>query len=1071
MVVDARDRVSSTEVYATPIPVQLGSITVDELSYRAVDAAVINTQAVTSQKFAPNTWVPNGEGIQRVPAPMTDVDYWDDVVAGDIELHKQAVHAEEDITNVEATSTGVLMSPTATQDSRLFLTGRFRRPESSTLFVNGACERTIAPGAISYFNSFGSSGSPYTVAVIDPLDLTYGTVPVPTVDDQVAVSGTGYTLSMSATSATSAFYYSSSGKVTVNPTLWTSGSVSALFPLLVNDVVTVSSSSGALATVLPAGQLTVSAVAPDSTWFVLDVPVAVGVSSGYLGGSMMLILNGLYDGTYTVQPKVSTDYGFEINTRRRSNGSFGSSVTNGVDTLSVSASESGGVFSEVPGSLPGRSVRVVWWATDELATNHRYLYPTMGKQLELKSPEHAADYLWVYAAEGETTSQVVMRTTTPHDFQVGELVNIGSTIKITGVEYGGQVTVTYTGSDPYLFTWGIPPVEAPLEYSLVADGQPVGRASLEVYDYAVYVELPAGDYLSPMLLQRMDVFEVVGHETANGGSARISPNGIELVSSGASGQSVALALTTDGNTIIRVQSTDAYGVTQDNAAIYSDGTGAFELVKADLDVNLSGTDLGREYDNAGNELTARSFYSARRNSVAYGGSWLNRLARGVIYCGQWSVPAVLAVPASSASPWLSYVISTGSFVLEDARSYRIMASLAGLRQATGPANPTYYTLRFSTTAPTAGAYPTRYSMSSFMAASSTATIPDMSGQFQSNSNFGTTDGKVSVDGKAVVKSITGVTAASGTVTYTVGAGHGYTPGMRVTVTGVTPTAYNLTNVTVASVTDTQVKVANAATGTYTSGGTMTGFDARYLPAGVRIYWSLMIHATLATATFNLVGTNLTDGQSNLSVTVEDVGQAIASEATYVGALSSGAPSTTTYTATKTITATESGYWDNYGRGNSGTGDPYANQYSLYQGNPGTSSGIKKSAIEFPTLGLPTGATITGMRLYLKNRHTYDGSLTAYIGAHNTAELGTSLPAAVTSCSLTSRTYSSGEGAWITLPSSWYSVFAAGNAKGVLLGLTGFTTWYNGLSNYGYFDGVGTGMTAPPKLEITYQYTA
>jgi hypothetical protein len=1062
VVSDSRIRVARTETHATPIPVQPGEITTEQLSYRAIDAPVIATQAITSQKFAASAWTPHGDGLQRVPAPMTDLEYWSDVVTGDIELHREGVHADEDTVNVEATSTGVLMTPTETEESRLFLTGRFRRPDSSTLFVSGTCDRVVTPGVIDYFEAYGITATPYTVAVATP--EYFSGAPLPTEGDQVVVSGTTYGLSVTASAGAMGFYYSSGGKVTVNLALNPSLSIGVTYPLLVGDTVTVTS-GGALATVLPAGATTVSAVAPDNSWFILNVPVAPGVPSGYLEGNMTLQLTGVFDGTYTVLPfAASPTPHFVIDTKRRSNGSFSSSVSSGIDYLSASVSQSGGVYSEVPGSMPGKSVRVVWWATDTLDTKHRYLYPTMGKQLELTSPAYEASYLDVSDALDGLSSVATLSLTALHDIRVGELVNVSGTSG-TGLTspYDGQVTITEVGD--YTISWVVPLVTGFGTSLLADDGVTyVGRASLEVYDYSVYVELPAS---SPsLLLTRMDVFEVVGHTTANGGSARVSPNGIELVGSGEAGsQSVALSLTTDGNTIMRVQATDAYGVTQDNAAIYSDGTGSFELLKTDTDLNVSGTDLGREYDNAGNELVSRSFYSAKRNNTAYDGSWLNRLARGVVYCGNWKVPGTLAVPASSASPWLLYVISTGSFLLEDQRSYRIMANLAGLRQSTAPANPTYYTLRFSLTEPAANAYPTSYSMSSYMAASSTATIPDISGQFQADSTV------TSVDGKVIVGTVTAVTAASGTVTYTVGSGHQFQPGMRITVTGVNPTAYNLTNVTVASVTATQIRVTNAATGTYVSGGTVTGYDARYLPAGIRIYWALMIHATAATATFNLAGTNLTGGQSNLNVTVEDVGQAIQSEASYVGALASATPGSTIITATKTITATESGYWDNYGRGDNGTGDPYANEYSIYHGNPGTASGTKKSAIEFPTLGLPSGATITGMRLYLKNRLTYDGSLKAYVGAHNFAELGSTLPSPVTSCAITSRTYSSGEGAWITLPSSWYSVFAAGNAKGVLLGLTGFTTYESTKSNYGYFDGVGTGMTAPPKLEITYQYTA
>lgn len=72
------------------------------------------------------------------------------------------------------------------------------------------------------------------------------------------------------------------------------------------------------------------------------------------------------------------------------------------------------------------------------------------------------------------------------------------------------------------------------------------------------------------------------------------------------------------------------------------------------------------------------------------------------------------------------------------------------------------------------------------------------------------------------RTINNVTNASGTVTYTTTAAHGYQKGMTITVTGVNPAAYNLATVLIASVpTTTTFTVTNAATGTYVSGGTVT----------------------------------------------------------------------------------------------------------------------------------------------------------------------------------------------------------------------------------------------------------
>jgi hypothetical protein len=72
--------------------------------------------------------------------------------------------------------------------------------------------------------------------------------------------------------------------------------------------------------------------------------------------------------------------------------------------------------------------------------------------------------------------------------------------------------------------------------------------------------------------------------------------------------------------------------------------------------------------------------------------------------------------------------------------------------------------------------------------------------------------------------ITNVSASGGTVTYTTSSAHGFTAGRTVTISGVDPSAYNLSNVTIASTpTATSFTVTNAATGTYVSGGSVTQY--------------------------------------------------------------------------------------------------------------------------------------------------------------------------------------------------------------------------------------------------------
>jgi hypothetical protein len=73
--------------------------------------------------------------------------------------------------------------------------------------------------------------------------------------------------------------------------------------------------------------------------------------------------------------------------------------------------------------------------------------------------------------------------------------------------------------------------------------------------------------------------------------------------------------------------------------------------------------------------------------------------------------------------------------------------------------------------------------------------------------------------------VTGVVGAAGIVTYTCAAGHPFSAGQVVTMTGINPTAYNLTNATVLgspnAPTATTFKVSNATTTAFVSGGTAT----------------------------------------------------------------------------------------------------------------------------------------------------------------------------------------------------------------------------------------------------------
>lgn len=68
----------------------------------------------------------------------------------------------------------------------------------------------------------------------------------------------------------------------------------------------------------------------------------------------------------------------------------------------------------------------------------------------------------------------------------------------------------------------------------------------------------------------------------------------------------------------------------------------------------------------------------------------------------------------------------------------------------------------------------------------------------------------------------GVSGSGSVVTYNATA-HPYSVGDVVSITGVSPTAYNLTNVTITSIATNSFTVNSTATGTYVSGGTIVGW--------------------------------------------------------------------------------------------------------------------------------------------------------------------------------------------------------------------------------------------------------
>jgi hypothetical protein len=283
--------------------------------------------------------------------------------------------------------------------------------------------------------------------------------------------------------------------------------------------------------------------------------------------------------------------------------------------------------------------------------------------------------------------------------------------------------------------------------------------------------------------------------------------------------------------------------------------------------------------------------------------------------------------------------------------------------------------------------------------------------------------------------------------------------------------------------------------TSTSASLSNGMTNYLVQSGVEIFWQIR-HTYNSTATRSTLAFR-EFGSAKSGISIYDMGPAVTSqigshgsgearflsEGTFAGG--GGGSGTTPFTVTVARTSLDSAYYDNYGKGDGGTSDPYANENSIYQGNPGTASGTKKSHVTFEAVSTLVGLNnasiytntapysafaITKIEVYLRNRHSYNASgLSAKIGFTADGSVGSSIPAAADGYNPTSSSFSKGQGKWVTLPSSWYSAIAGTGTWGILLGLTDDNpdTYDGTLANYGYFD--GDNQSDPPQFRLTYTY--
>jgi hypothetical protein len=315
----------------------------------------------------------------------------------------------------------------------------------------------------------------------------------------------------------------------------------------------------------------------------------------------------------------------------------------------------------------------------------------------------------------------------------------------------------------------------------------------------------------------------------------------------------------------------------------------------------------------------------------------------------------------------------------------------------------------------------------------------------------------------------------------------------------TNTSWNVTEWSVASANATQFTATppagtnalanlstNTAIVTASYADTQVQLHKNYLPSDTDLYYVIRLrHGSSTFTEYPIVVSENPNGM----MAVTDLGQA--KDVTFVAQRqangdpwTSGLPigyndvsstTTTVFTETQTLDASDSAYYDNYGKGVS-LNFPEAFLYYLYQGNLENASGVKKSAVLFPAFDFTdktNGLTITKLEVYLRNRHSFNSNgMTVYLAAHSGTSLGDSVPLALDSAPATTSTFTTGQGKWIDLPSSWYSSFTSGGTgRGILLGAIDENpdTYYDAIDNYGYFDGVT--LEDAPQLRITYRYNA
>lgn len=1109
--------VARVEQVSVPYQISPLSLSGDALDQDSVRTDAIAGGVVSSKSLGLSAYVPNGEGAQRVPAPLNDLEYWEDVTEGLIELHRSGIHDNEDIQNVSASTEGLVFSPTgvavdpetgATGEARIYLTGRLPIPRSGQIYSTWKSTANIPMRLIWWTKT--------TPVKVSKASITSSTVTFTTssahgfsVGNSVKVTGCGSTFNGvyvvvsnvgtegEATVFTAAAL--STAPTDVNETVF---AIDGLVSLEAHDYVNLenkvswtapdtageyavyaelpySSSQRTLTEakvfeIIGSGrEITVSAnvnayaitsntitYTTDATHeFKVDDIVGIGYTPTESSTATAYQVSAGTPNVLTIQFSAAHKFhvGYEVLVGIAStiyNGTYSVVAVPNTTAINLATTQATTVNLATTGTVSAVTSPVMGQGKITATTSNTFslvrtnvqnvsstsITPTLA---EVGRPRFS--YI-TYASTNVAGSYIDVYTENPHGFAVGESVTLSGLPPATFPRADGQYTIG-TVTDRYFRVTG---------------------ATLEL-------DVP---------ITAVTAKQALAYVGSSDFSVEVGPDGFRFIGSGDSSVDTDLGTTSDN--FISLSRVDG----QSLASIDNQGVGTFkelvaqsatydgEVAAATVNanqLNVTTSPTIETFDLVG-ELTGDKYNDNNYGYVEYSGALLDRMARGVVYKGTFNTGASFTVST------MYYSFAYGVMTLSPNRMYQIVASFGGLRAT--PPRDVVAELIFSTEPLQADVVGPRHLTSTVHASATTTEFTPLIGTFYTGAN---TTAATNVSISSIGRSGTSVSVTTATP-------HGLSAGDYVGISGTTNSLLHGTYL-ITSAGSSTFNYTTETTGTITTltAGTVRKVSsllssAGVLPANLPIYWALRLrHGGTPASSYSITTTAAPSTTPQQEVCVVDIGSSRVVGGVDASALGStsgmltlgggGAPpsSTTTYTTTATVAASSSAYYDNYGKG-SGTTDAYAYKYSLYQGNPGTASGVKKSAVVFPTFAAPpvgaTNVTVTKVEVYLRNRHSYNaGGLTAYIGVHSTSSLGTSIPSAPNGFTPVSSSFTKGQGKWVTLHSSCYSAFspAAQTARGVLIGLTDDNpdTYYDGLSNYGYFD--GNTMSDEPQLRITYTY--